>query len=85
MSCARRPSFPLIGRRSKPSESVGTRKHVSPRAPSPPVRANTSATLAHVPSVMKIFEPLISQSSPSRSARVVSEAGSEPEPGSVSA
>jgi hypothetical protein len=28
--------------------------------------------LAQVPSVMKIFEPLSSQSSPSRSARVVS-------------
>jgi hypothetical protein len=34
---------------------------------------------------MKIFEPLISQSPPSRSARVVSEAGSDPDPGSVSA
>jgi hypothetical protein len=56
-----------------------------PRAPSPPVRANTSASDAHVPSVMKIFEPLITHESPSRSARVVRLAGSEPEPGSVSA
>ena len=55
-----------------------------PRAPSPPDRANTSATPAHEPSVMKIFEPASTQSPPSRSARVTSEAGSEPEPGSVS-
>ena len=85
MSCARSPSLPLIGLASKPSASVGTRKHVIPRAPSSAVRAKTSATFAHVPRVMKIFWPLISQSSPSRSARVASEAGSEPEPGSVSA
>jgi hypothetical protein len=77
--------LPLIGRASKPSAPVGTRKHVSPRAPSPPVRAKTRATFAQVPSVMKIFWPLISQSEPSRSARVASEAGSDPEPGSVSA
>ena len=56
-----------------------------PRAPSPPVRANTSATPAQEPSVMKIFAPFSTQSSPSRSARVTSEAGSEPLPGSVSA
>ena len=54
-----------------------------PRGPSPPVRAKTSATPAHEPSVMKIFEPSITQSSPSRVARVTSEAGSDPEPGSV--
>ena len=56
-----------------------------PRAPSPPVRAKTSATPAHEPSVMKIFDPFSTQSSPSRSARVTSDAGSEPLPGSVSA
>ena len=56
-----------------------------PRGPSPPVRANTSATDAHEPSVMNVFEPVRSQSSPSRSARVVSAAASEPQPGSVSA
>ena len=56
-----------------------------PRAPSPPVRANTSASAAQVPSVMKIFDPVSSQSSPSRSALVTRPAGSEPDPGSVSA
>jgi len=55
-----------------------------PRAPSPPLRANTSATPAHEPSVMKIFEPSSTHESPSRCARVISEAGSEPLPGSVS-
>ena len=85
MSCERSPSFPLIERASKPAESVGTAKHVIPRAPSSLVRAKTSASEAHVPSVMKIFEPLITHASPSRSARVVRLPGSDPEPGSVSA
>ena len=67
----------------KPGVPAGTRKHVIPRGPSPPVRANTSATPAHEPSVMKIFEPEMTQSPSSRSARVTSEAGSDPEPGSV--
>ena len=57
VSCARSPSLPLIGRDSKPSASVGTTKHVMPRGPSPPVRAKTSASDAHVPSVMNVFEP----------------------------
>ena len=56
-----------------------------PRGPSAPVRAKTSATDAHVPSVMNVFEPVSAQSSPSRSARVASAAASEPQPGSVSA
>ena len=34
---------------------------------------------------MKTFEPVSTQSSPSRSARVASAAASEPHPGSVSA
>ena len=33
MSCARRPSFPFIGRASKPSEAVGTRKALIPFGP----------------------------------------------------
>ena len=85
VSWARRPSLPSILRELNPSEAVGTRKHVIPRGPSPPVRAKTSATPAHEPSVMKIFEPESTQSPPSRSARVTSEPGSEPAPGSVSA
>ena len=56
-----------------------------PFGPSTPVRAKTSATDAHEPSVMNVFEPLSTQPSPSRSARVTSAAASEPQPGSVSA
>ena len=85
VSCARRPSLPSIFRASNPGLPVGTTKQVIPRAPSPPVRANTKANDAQDPSVMKIFEPESTQSSPSRSARVRSDAGSEPASGSVSA
>ena len=56
-----------------------------PRGPGSPLRAKTIAVAAHEPSVMKTFEPVSSQSSPSRSARVASAAASEPQPGSVSA
>ena len=65
MSCARSPSFPFIGLASKPGESVGTRKALIPFGPSPPVRANTIAVAAHEPSVMKTFEPVSTQPSPS--------------------
>ena len=85
MSCARRPSFPFSGRASNPSASVGTRNALIPFGPGPPVRANTIAVAAHEPSVMKTFEPLSTQPSPSRSARVTSAAASEPQPGSVRA
>ncbi len=56
VSCARSPSLPLIGCAEKPGESVGTRKQVTRS----PVFAKTSASPAQVPSVMKIFEPVIS-------------------------
>ena len=61
--------------RVSPGASVGTRKAVTPRGPGPPVRAKTSATSAQVPLVMNILVPLSTQSSPSRTARVVSVAG----------
>ncbi len=89
MSCARSPSFPFIGLASKPSEPVGTRNALIPFGPSPPVRAKTIAVAAQLPSVMKTFEPVSTQPSPSPSdtlsARVASAAASEPQPGSVSA
>ena len=69
VSCARRPSFPFIGLASNPSASVGTRNALIPLGPSPPVRANTIAVDAHEPSVMKTFDPVSIQPSPSRSAR----------------
>ena len=85
MSWARSPSLPFIGLASKPSEPVGTRKALIPFGPSPPVRAKTIAVSAQEPSVMKTFEPVSTQPSPSRSARVASAAASDPQPGSVSA
>jgi hypothetical protein len=64
----------------KPFVSVGT---TNPRMPSS-VRAHTTATSAIEPLVIHIFEPLITQSEPSRWAWVFIEAGSEPESASVS-
>ena len=58
--------MPFSGRASNPSDAVGTRNAVIPRGPSPPVRANTIAVSAHEPSVMKTFEPVSIQPSPSR-------------------
>ena len=72
-------------RREARRSPVGTRKHVIPRGPSPPVRAKTSATDAHVPSVMNVFDPSApSRRRPARRASS-SAAASEPHPGSVSA
>jgi hypothetical protein len=65
--------------------SRSTRKHVMP--PSEPfsgsVTANTITKSASLPPVMKIFSPLMIQSSPSRTARVLMLRASEPAPGSV--
>jgi hypothetical protein len=56
---------------------------IFPRSPSFPVLAKTVKKSAISPSVIQIFSPLRIQSSPSRSARVLIEAASDPEPGSV--
>jgi hypothetical protein len=80
----RRPSLPLISVASKPGVSVGTRNAETPRGPSSLVRAKTRATSAQVPLVMNTLEPSITQSSPSRRARVRRLPASEPWPGSVS-
>src|ERR1700720_683231 len=62
-----------------PGVLVGTTK---PRTPSS-VTAQTIATSAIDPLVIHILRPLRIQSDPSRRARVVIEAGSEPASGSV--
>ncbi|MCY1311845.1 hypothetical protein D9M70_622050 [compost metagenome] len=46
------------------------------------VRATTSTRSAWWPLVMKVFEPLMTYSSPSRTARVLIACRSEPVPGS---
>ena len=84
VACPRRPSLPLTSVRPNPGVSVGTRNAETPRAPGPSVRANTRATSAHVPFVMKIFSPSMTHSSPSSTALVVRLPASEPWPGSVS-
>ncbi|CKR66637.1 Uncharacterised protein [Mycobacterium tuberculosis] len=64
----------------KPGVSVGT---MNPRIPSS-VAAHTIATSATEPLVIHILPPVITQSGPSRRARVFIAAGSEPTSGSVS-
>src|SRR5690606_22066164 len=76
---ARSEAFFLISGAEKPGVSVGTMK---PRIPSS-VRAHTMATSATEPLVIHIFEPLSTQSLPSRRALVRIDAGSEPESASV--
>ena len=55
----------------------------SPLGPGPPVRATSETKSARVPLVMKIFEPLMTQSPPSRRAVVRIAATSDPAPGSL--
>ena len=69
-SCALNPAMPFSTR--------------NPRMPSSSVRAHTTATSASDPLVIHILVPEMTQSSPSRRARVRIEPGSEPESGSVS-
>lgn len=54
-----------------------------PRAPGPPVRANTMQAPAEPANVIDDFSPLITHESPSRMARQVRLAASEPTPGAV--
>src|SRR5690606_1784573 len=68
---ARSEAFFLISGGEKPGVSVGTMK---PRIPSS-VRAHTMATSATEPLVIHIFEPLSTQSLPSRRALVRIDAG----------
>ncbi len=76
-------SFRLI---ENPSTSVGTTICEIPREPpSSEVRARRHSQSAWRPLVMKVFEPLITHSSPSRVARVRRPATSEPASGSVTA
>ncbi len=56
---------------------------VTPKGQGDDARANTIVTAPSEPLVMKIFDPLITYSSPSRRAVVRIPATSEPAPGSV--
>ena len=72
------------GRTEMPGASIGTTKVEIPRClgASGSVRAASQPMLELCPPEVQIFWPLITYSSPSRMARVCSEARSEPAPGS---
>ena len=79
MTDARRLSLCGIAWAAKPGVSVGTTK---PRMV-PSARAHTMATSATEPLVIHIFVPESTQSSPSRTAVVRIDPGSDPASGSV--
>ena len=84
MSEACIPIFRSRRSRITPGASMGTRKTVKPSWPaSGSVRVRSITMAARCPLVMKVFEPLITQPSPSRTARVLVPARSEPASGSV--
>jgi hypothetical protein len=74
----------MIGRGSTPGWSIGHSRNEMPLClgASGSVRHSTKIQLAVWPSEVQIFWPLMTHSSPSSTARVPSEARSEPEPGS---
>ena len=74
-----------IGRTSTPGWCASTSSMVMPRwrLSSVPVRHRTYIQSAKLPSVIQIFWPLSTQPSPSRSARVRSDARSDPAFGSL--
>ncbi len=78
------PVIIRIGRTSTPGWSIGTSRKLMPRClgAAGSVRARTKIQLARWPAEVQIFWPLITHSSPSRTARVCSEARSEPASGS---
>ena len=73
------------GCRSKPGELVGTRNMVSPLClgSDVSVRVIRKTCVANWALEVKIFCPLITHSSPSRTARVLALAMSDPPSGSV--
>ena len=80
------PHSPIVGIGSDfQPMSRSTRKQVTP--PSAPlsgsVTAKTMTKSASLPPVMNVFSPLITQSPPSLTARVLMLRASEPAPGSV--
>ena len=85
VSDACRPILPWISEGWKPSWSVSTRKHATPRwRSSGSVWAKTSASFAWLPIEIHIFAPLIIQPPSTLRARVFWFAASLPVSGSVS-
>ena len=75
----------MMGRVERPDVFMGTRKKLMPfcLAACGSVRASTKIQLASVPSVVHVFWPFSTHSSPSRTALVLSAARSEPAFGSL--
>ncbi len=71
--------------RSRPGRSPSMSSSDRPPAPSGPVRTAVVKKSARMPEVMKVLEPLTTNSSPSRRAVVLMRATSEPPDGSVMA
>ena len=68
-----------------PSRSSGTKNAETPRAPAPPVRANTMAAADWSAAEIDVFSPLSTYWSPSSVALSTRLAASEPPRGSVNA
>ncbi len=86
VSDPRMPSLSSLRLTENPAASVGMMIWLTPREPpSSEVRTSAHSQSAWVPLVMYSLAPEMIQSSPSRAARVVSAATSEPASGSVTA
>ena len=83
VSLQRQPILSSLRVTANPGVSVGTAISDTPAAPGPPVRAATTTWSARVADVMYVLAPLITTSSPSRTAWVRRLATSEPPSGSV--
>ena len=79
------PVISMIGRISMPGVSIGQMKYEMPSCfgASGSVRAMRMPSFECWASDVQIFWPFTTHSSPSRTARVASDARSEPEPGSL--
>ena len=79
------PAMLMTGRTSTPGDFISTRMKLMPRClgASGSVRARHMIQSDRCASVVQIFAPLITYSSPSRTARVLNEARSEPDSGSL--
>jgi hypothetical protein len=79
------PSSSLIGRTVTPGDFMSISRKLMPVCglPSVLVRTRQNIQSPYWPSVVQVFWPLTMYLSPTRSARVLTEARSEPEPGSL--
>ena len=79
------PAILIIGRTDTPGDFISTSTKLIPRCfgASGSVRVSSIIQSARCASVVQILPPLITRSSPSRTARVLRDAKSEPDSGSL--